>query len=133
VLQRQDISVKLRVRGDTLRLRLTRGETEAIGRGEPVAETTRFPDGTSLRYELVPAATRAARQVAGVNGTRICIEIPRGDAAAWADSNEVGLTGDGPFRVGPLSVLVEKDFACLAPRAGEQELDTFPNPNAQPD
>jgi hypothetical protein len=27
-----------------------------------------------------------------------------------------------------LRILVEKDFACLAPREGEDESDMFPNP-----
>jgi hypothetical protein len=30
----------------------------------------------------------------------------------------------------PLNILVEKDFACLAPRAGEDERDMYPHPNA---
>jgi len=29
-----------------------------------------------------------------------------------------------------LSILVEKDFACLAPREGEDETDMYPNPKA---
>ena len=28
-----------------------------------------------------------------------------------------------------LSILIEKDFACLAPRAGEDEADMYPHPN----
>ena len=30
-----------------------------------------------------------------------------------------------------LSILVEKDFACLAPREGEDESDMFPHPGAE--
>jgi len=30
-----------------------------------------------------------------------------------------------------LALLIEKDFQCLAPRDGEQDLDTFPNPAAE--
>ena len=29
-----------------------------------------------------------------------------------------------------LAILVEKDFACLAPREGEDESDMFPHPDA---
>jgi hypothetical protein len=28
-----------------------------------------------------------------------------------------------------LQILVEKDFACLTPRKGEDDGDAFPNPN----
>ena len=37
-----------------------------------------------------------------------------------------GLTG----AAGSLRILVEKDFACLQPRAHEDESDLFPNPDA---
>jgi hypothetical protein len=30
-----------------------------------------------------------------------------------------------------LNITLEKDFACLAPRAGEDESDNFPHPDAQ--
>jgi hypothetical protein len=32
-----------------------------------------------------------------------------------------------------LKILVEKDFACLAPREGEDESDMFPHPKAATD
>ncbi|HCD26613.1 MAG TPA: hypothetical protein DER02_03775, partial [Gammaproteobacteria bacterium] len=46
------IEVKLRLRGNTLRLRLTVGEVAALGAGDEVTEATLFPDGSTLRYRL---------------------------------------------------------------------------------
>ena len=42
--------MKLRIQGDSIRLRLTQFEVEAIGRGELVMETTRLP--TPFIYSL---------------------------------------------------------------------------------
>ena len=52
-------------------------------------------------------------------------------ALAWALTEQVSMEGeqfldDG----GKLTILVEKDFTCLAPREGEDESDMFPNPQA---
>ncbi len=121
--------MKLRIRGNTLRLRLTRSEVDAIGRGESVSETTAFPDGTTLQYRLVPGAVRHAGQKAGDSGFEITVEVPRDEASRWAESEEVGFSGEDAFEVGDLAVLIEKDFTCITPRAGEEELDTYPNPN----
>ena len=77
--------MKLRIRGNTLRLRLTRGEVEAIGRGDAVSETTTFPDGTTLQYLLVPGAQRRAGQEASDSGFTITVEVPMDQATRWAD------------------------------------------------
>ncbi len=123
--------MKLRIRADTLRLRLTRGEVDRIARGEAVEESTHFPDGSVLGYQLVPGELEAARQENTNSSQQIIVEIPAGPAAEWAScDDEVGFNGAEPFRVGPLTVLIEKDFECLTPRQGEEELDTYPNPNA---
>jgi hypothetical protein len=123
--------LKLRIRGNTVRLRLTRGEVEAVGRGELVEESTHFPDGSVLRYQMVPGGVQEASQSSNDEGHLIRIEVPSVVATNWAENEEqVGLTGDQPFIVEPLEILVEKDFDCVTPRVGEDPVDTYPNPNA---
>ena len=117
------------MRGDTLRLRLTRNEVDKIGQGDAVEELTQFPDGTVLRYVLNCGRTHDATQKISDDGTTILIEVPSSEAVAWATSDEVGLGGSGTFQVGPLQILIEKDFACITPREGEEDLDTYPNPS----
>jgi phage baseplate assembly protein gpV len=122
--------MKLRMRANTLRLRLTRGEVDRLGEGQTVREVTHFPDGTSLIYALAVGGTHvhAAQQFVDT-GSEITVTVPSAQAREWAGSQEVGFGGDAPVRVGPLEVLIEKDFSCITPREGEEELDTFPNPN----
>lgn len=123
--------MKLRIRGDAVRLRLARGEVDALGRGELIEEQTHFPDGSVLRYQLIPGRTQEASQISNDEGHTIRIEVPSMQAQKWAENTtRVGLTGEAPFSVGQLQILIEKDFTCVTPREGEQELDTFANPNA---
>ena len=120
------------MRADTLRLRLTRSEVDLIGDGQPVTEATRFPDGTELSYVLFPGDQCTASLENTERGQQVRIEVAESDAKAWAGSDQVGFAGDAPLQIGPLKVLIEKDFTCITPREGDQELDTFPNPNVQP-
>ena len=53
---------------------------------------------------------------------RECLQQGRSDQQV-SISAEQNLDGGGH-----LTILIEKDFACLAPRDGEDESDMFPNP-----
>ncbi|MEO0996498.1 MAG: hypothetical protein AAFX58_03170 [Pseudomonadota bacterium] len=122
--------MKLRIRGDSIRLRLTRGEVERIGAGETVAETTRLGAGTVFEYRLVPDAA-AQIPAAVLRAAVLEIRLPRAQARAWALGDEVGISASQPVDAGAtLDLLVEKDFACLAPRPGEDESDMYEHPEA---
>ncbi|NOX51575.1 MAG: hypothetical protein GXP16_13735 [Gammaproteobacteria bacterium] len=122
--------MKLRIRGNTIRLRLTRSEVDQLGRGNTVEESTTFPDGAVLKYTIEPGDGYGTGLE--FNGSEVTVRVNVDSQAAtdWSISEEVGLDSRALKSVGPLSVLIEKDFACLTPREGEQEMDTFPNPSA---
>ena len=48
--------MKLRIRGDSIRLRLTRGEVQELVSRGAVAELTRLPAGPGFGYQLRAAA-----------------------------------------------------------------------------
>ena len=120
--------VKLRIRGDSLRLRLTRGEVRQLRETGSVVETIHFGVG-ELQYELRSADV--ATPVASFDGSRIAVSLPREQANAWADGDEVGIAAEQALAGGQLSLLIEKDFRCLAPRGGEDDGDAFPHPGAE--
>lgn len=122
--------MKLRARGDTLRLRLTRSEVDAIGAGQAVTEAMHLPDGSQLCYSLRATAEHDVHMSHGGNRVELVVEIDAAKARRWALSEQVGYSGDDPFQAGRLAVLIEKDFTCITPRTGEEESDTFPNPQA---
>ena len=102
---------------------------DQIGQGEAVVERTSFPGGAQLSYRLAPSTRTGASFVAVAGGQEILIEIATAQAQAWAASDQVGFSGEEAFSAGPLSILIEKDFTCITPREGDEELDTYPNPN----
>jgi len=127
--------MKLRLRGNTLRLRLTRSEVERAARGEPVREQVDLP-GRALAYEL--CSTDAQSVEARFDTTRevfvVRVSVPRATVHAWANSETVGIAATS----GQLSVLVEKDWQCLTAdnsgdghgRHPDDDRDTFPHPSA---
>jgi hypothetical protein len=121
--------MKLRIKGDSLRLRLTQTEVRELAERGSVEDRVRFGGGVSLVYRLRrdPAA---ASITASYAGGAVDVRLPERAALGWCDSNEVTLAGTQPATAdAELRIVVEKDFACLTPREGEDESDHFPNPN----
>ncbi len=122
--------MKLRLRGDTIRLRLTRSEVDAIGAGRSVSETLHLPDGSELKYTLTAGVSNSVQMLRESTQVEIVVGIVSSQAHSWATSEQVGYSGEKPLQIGTVSVLIEKDFTCITPRVGEEESDTFPNPQA---
>ncbi len=113
-----------------MRLRLTRGEVDTIRREGLVNARTGFPGGRALRYEVVssPASISPA---AFFSENVITVRLPETAVLAWASTEQVSIDGEQQLDDGDvLKILVEKDFACLAPREGEDESDMYPHPDA---
>ncbi len=121
--------MKLRIRDDSLRLRLSRSEVAAIARGEPVRAVMHVAPAAALTYALAPSAEVAAPEVQ-LEGGALTVRIPAETGRAWAESDDVSIRARQPAGDAELRVLIEKDFRCLAPREGEDEGDAFPHPRA---
>ena len=124
--------MKLRILGNTIRLRLSQTEVEQMrhrGRVEHSIEFGPVPE-QQLRYTLV-ADSSCARMQATFEGRSITVSIPAAEVDHWACSDQVGLQAQQPIDdQRSLEILVEKDFQCLEPRRGEEDYDGFPNPKA---
>lgn len=121
--------MKLRLRDDSIRLRLTRGEVERFAAAGRVEARVHFPAGAALAYALCQDAHAAGLEAAFADGV-VTVTVPAALAQTWAASDRVALSGEQPLAEGVLRILVEKDFACLAPREGEDDADAFPHPLA---
>lgn len=113
--------MKLRIKGNTIRLRLTRTEVAEIGAGREVREVTEFSPTSEFVYRLQSASIEAV--AANFNDNCLKINLPQAIAKAWASSNDVGIEATQQ----QLNIIIEKDFACLSPR-GEEDSDTFEHP-----
>ena len=120
--------MKLRIRGNSLRLRLTRGEVEQLATEHQVEESVTFGPGVSLTYAI--ACREVPSPVAAFDGTKIVVSCPPALVSSWARSEEVGFEAEQSVGEGKvLRILVEKDWNCLTSRPGEEDIDTFPNPH----
>jgi hypothetical protein len=121
--------MKLRLRKNSVRLRLTRTEVAVFAEDGMVEDAVNFGRGPehSFRYRLV--SDDAARNLtAEVEPNCITVRVPANLAADWASNETIGIEGEMVLDDESLNILVEKDFACLAPRPGGDDDDTFPHP-----
>jgi hypothetical protein len=123
--------VKLRINGNSLRLRVSRSELARFQAGERIEETIHFsaaPEAT-LTYALESASKPSPVTVRyGSREVTVILSVDR--ARIWVAPSEVGVYATldlGP--AGSLEVVVEKDFACLD-RSDDDNSDTFANPLA---
>jgi hypothetical protein len=121
--------MKLRIKGDSLRLRLTRGEVARLGETGRVDDTIRFAPGVRMTYALV--AADVSRVQAGFDHATVTVQVPTAMARQWVESEQVGFAAEQDLGNGEtLRLLIEKDFACLTVRVGEDDSDAFTNPMA---
>ena len=120
--------MKLRIRDNSLRLRLTQTEVTALADAGLVSAAVAFPNGAQLVYSL-ESSPACVDPVANFTDGELAIRVPQQQVQDWASSNEVSIAAEQALDEGGyLAILVEKDFACLAPRDGEDESDMFPHP-----
>lgn len=116
--------MKLRIRGNSVRLRLTRTEVAALAATGIVEESTEFLGSGTFVY-AVTAADGEDVSASFVDG-RVEVAIPSDRVASWSSGDDVGIAAE----CGLLKVLVEKDFNCLTPRDTAEDADTFPHPKS---
>jgi hypothetical protein len=121
--------MKLRIKGATLRLRLTQGEIRSLLDEGVVEDQVPFAAGVSLVYRLRRDAAAGEITATFRNGV-VEIRVPEGNAREWCTTELVTLAHEQALPDGALRITLEKDFACLAPREGEDESNNFPHPEA---
>lgn len=122
--------MKLRLRGNSVRLRLTKGEVASLHEQGWWQETTALgPEGAPGLAYRIEASAEDSPAVALASGAETCVKVilPAGEIATWANSQAVGLYFETPWGT---KVAVEKDFRCLDEQRDEDESDNFDNPNA---
>ena len=122
--------MKLRIKGNSLRLRVSPSELDRLSKGQRIEETIHFGSEPDAKLTYALELDKGIDHLTVKYGPHIVtVQIPFQLAYSWATSALVGLSGCvdlGP--AGTLDVLVEKDFACLE-RRNEDIDDTFPNPH----
>ena len=120
--------MKLRIRDNSIRLRLTRNEVDTVGSEGLVKARLSMPGGNGLDYVLESSAS-IVKPTARFSDGALTVHLPESAVKKWASTEQVSIAADELLDGGDiLRILVEKDFACLAPRQGEDESDMYPHP-----
>jgi hypothetical protein len=123
--------MKLRIKGNSLRLRVSRSELARFQSGERIEETIHFTGApeAKLTYSLEFALQSAPVKVR-YESNQVRVILSEVQAHIWGVEGEVGvyetLHVDSACS---LDIIVEKDFAC-ADGSDAENTDAFPNPHA---
>jgi len=121
--------MKLRIRDNSLRLRLTRSEVEQLDSGGTVSARIAFTGDSTLGY-AIESSPACVAPTALFEDQRIVVRLPASVVEGWAATDQVSIRDEQRLSSGDtLVILIEKDFACPKPREGEDEADMFANPN----
>jgi hypothetical protein len=119
--------MKLRVRHNSIRFRLTQSDVGSLRRSGRCRETILFPGGSRLEYVLL-ASNKKEVGVVFSDGI-VSIAVPAHQLTDWHSSDQAGISAAVDVHPGKkLEVLIEKDFRCLDPLVAEDQSDAFENP-----
>jgi hypothetical protein len=122
--------MKLRIRGNSIRLRLLQTEVAALAEKGNITEKISF--GSTPLFYSISAAVDAEKVSAHFRNNQITIYIPSNTVRAWANSDQVSIEGDQNIdqEGDALKILIEKDFVCLDRKDDPDNADAFPHPAA---
>ena len=119
--------MKLRIKGNAIRLRLSKPEVEKLAADGFLEERTPF-GGKNFTYSL---RTKAGIHALSANfkAGKINVFVPKIFIKEWAGNDVTGFDTYMPVSdVESLYILVEKDFKCVG-NTTEDQSDNYQNPN----
>ncbi len=121
--------MKLRIKGNSIRFRLTKSEVDYFEREGYLEEKTQFGN-SEFTYEI-SNKKHCDELLAEFIDNKITLFIPEQLSNEWTKSNRVGLENEMENGAGKkLYLLIEKDFKCLD-NTLEDQSDNYPNPLAE--
>lgn len=118
--------MKIRIKGNSVRVRLSKPEVKLFAREGYIEEKTEFVNGT-LVY-AVKSADKETLTADFINGN-LTMFVPVHLLQQWAATNLIGLHYNMPLNNGShLHLLIEKDFKCIDADVAEDQSDYFENP-----
>src|SRR6266550_2291497 len=121
--------MKLRIKGNSIRLRLGQSEVTRLAIDGRVEEFTAFGPSIKQRFGYALCASPGEHDVsAGFEDRHMIIRAPANVIHQWVTTDQVSIHaiqrsgGDGELRI-----LIEKDFECIEAASGESQEDAFPH------
>ncbi len=121
--------MKLRIRGNSIRLRLSQQNVKVFEENGRVEDSIQFgvAAGGKLIYALETADVKKLK--CEFKDNTLTVFVPNELAKIWIESQLVGLEHlDSTTENDQVRILIEKDFKCMHVRINEDESDSFPHP-----
>jgi len=120
--------MKLRIKGNSVRLRLGQSEVQRLASAGMVEESTRFGLSKEHRFAYALCVTLGEHCVtASFTDRRMLVRVPIRVIHQWITSDQVSIHAiQGIGHDGELRILIEKDFECLHSLV-ESIADAYPN------
>lgn len=113
--------MKIRIKENTIRLRLSKTDVSIFTQHGYIEKTTMFGNNIFI-YALEQC--KADQLTATFNNSKITLHMPVAMTTEWQATERIGFEGYD----GNLFMLIEKDFQCLD-NVAEDQSDNYPNPN----
>lgn len=113
--------MKIRIKDNTVRFRLTQSEVAKLGEDGIISSFTEFVDRPFI-YAI--ERTEEAELSAAFIENRMVLKMPETMINEWISTDRVGFEG----QTGKIKLLIEKDFVCID-NTLEDQSDNYPNPN----
>ena len=118
--------MKIRIRGNSVRFRLTKSEVQRLCGTGTVEEKTEF-DGSFFYYAVKASKKHDNLHASFLDGT-IILHIPITLLNNWNTNEKVGFYHTQRLNGGSgLMLTLEKDFVCMD-KTAEDQSDNYPNP-----
>jgi hypothetical protein len=119
--------MKIRIKGASLRIRLSRSEVAKIVHDGLITEETPFRNST-FRY-ILKRIPEGSALTASFEGNNITMYVPQPLISEWDTNSLVGIDAHMPVsNDSSLYLLLEKDFQCID-QTTEDQSDNYINPN----
>jgi hypothetical protein len=112
--------MKLRIKGNSIRFRLTRSEVDRLAVEFKISEKVEFGDQPLL---YCVRCSDEHELTASFKDHTVILDLPKMMVQELVSTDRVGFKGQS----GAISLLVEKDFTCLD-NVEEDQSDNYPNP-----
>lgn len=121
MVQTEIKDMKIRIKDNSIRFRLTQSEVSELGEKGIVSSFTEFVDRPFI-YAIERTDDRALS--AAFIENKIVMKMPAAMVEELVSTDIVGFDG----QAGLVKLLVEKDFVCID-NTMEDQSDNYPNPN----
>jgi hypothetical protein len=122
----KQFQMKIRIKGNSIRIRLTRSEVDRFGKDGYLEERTEF--GNNMFVYTLAASAAASQLSASYTDGNMSVIVPTAMAQEWTTTDVVGFENNMPITTGKsLFILIEKDFKCID-NVSEDQSDNYEHP-----